>query len=736
MKKTITVSTAFSRSINAEHYAKIVEMIISDKSLDNFLDFLAQQLENDIADCKASFLLLSRDNSHFTCVSAPSLGQRYQQYMNDLGIEKKTGTCGDAITYNRLCVFEDITQSEQWQPYLDFAKEKNIGAAWSYPISDNDNNVLGSLDVYCAESRSPNDTELAVLQEISKLAYLCIKYHRANMSSSLSSLITYYLPIGILVTDQNLDIIEVNPALCNISGFDKSDLIGQKPVNFSSGSYAMKKLNNALKNLETGQSWTVEMDFKKKSGEFYTAETCITVIRDANGYINRSIALITDITERKRSEKTIEYQAHYDLLTHLPNRHSFYKQLNKSIERARVNNASFYTMLLDLDHFKEINDSIGHEYGDELLRLIAQRLETLLEEDDVVARLGGDEFGFIFGSRYEYAQIVQIADTILEKVAHPLSIKTMSDSYISSSIGIAYYPQDGKNIEELLKSADQAMYESKSKGRNSYTFFTTKLKEEAQKKAILHRELRIALYEKPEQFSLFFQPIVKSHNAELIQLEALLRWQHPEQGLISPADFIPLAEKTGLASKLGEIVQQQACKSAAELKQKGIKTKVSINFSNDEFKNEAIGEHFLAQLKHYGLCAEDVVIEITESLFAEDETRTLKHLTYFRDNGIHIAIDDFGTGYSSLSYLASFPIDELKIDRVFVSNIHNDKRKQSLVSAIINIGHRLGMYIVAEGVEQAEELDFLEQQKCDLIQGYFFDKPMPLADILRKYTPN
>ncbi len=730
------MSTSSKKNImsKSQRYTELLELMLANVALDDFLEKLLTQLESDVFGAKASFLFLSPDHSHFVCKASASLGSEYEDFIKSVNMYEHNLSCGKAFVQGQLCVIEDVKKSEPWQPYLEAAAAKNVRACWSYPIVKEDASVLGVVSLYYPEPRQPNTSELAIMQEISKIACLYVEHKRAQTQILLSSAMTEYLPVGIVVTDEHINMIDVNPAMCKLSGFDKSELLGRSPISFSFNSHVMAESFDSLRNLKTGQSWVSELDLKKKSGEIYTAEICITVIRDEKGGISRTVALVTDVTEKKHSEKTINYQAHYDLLTHLPNRNSFYKQLNTSIAHARSNKSNFYIMLLDLDHFKEINDSIGHEYGDELLALIAaQRLETVLQAGDTVARLGGDEFGFIFNSRYDYAQIVQVANCILEKVSCPLSIKTMSDSYISSSIGIAHYPQDGSNIEELLKSADQAMYESKSKGRNSYTFFTDELKEAAQKKAILHRELRIALYEKPEQFSLFFQPIVCKNTHVPSQLEALLRWQHPEQGLISPADFIPLAEKTGLASKLGEIVQDKACQALAELRKQGIQSKVSINFSTDEFKNPQICEQFFSSLNKYGLQADDVIIEITESLFAENATQTLAHLKCFREAGVHIAIDDFGTGYSSLSYLASFPIDEIKIDRSFVSNIHVEQRKQSLVSAMINIGHSLGMYIVAEGVEESAELDFLTEQKCDLIQGYFIQRPAPLDEIIQRY---
>lgn len=723
-------------SAKFERYSKMLELMVSDNSLEETLNFLLLQLESSIEGSKASFLLTSRDKSRFICTASSSLGKAYQDQVNELRVKKETGSCGAAITSKSLDVIENVFESEFWQPYLDFAHEKNIKSSWSYPIQNNDDEIIGSLDVYHKDERSPTEDELSIIKEISKLACLNVEHNNAKASYSLSSAITNYLPIGLIVCDERLNIIDVNPALCKISGYKKEEFIGRKPTFFSSSSHSMRNLFSILDKLDTGRSWTEEIELEKKSGETYISETCVTLIRDKDGKVKRSIASVTDITEKKRSEKTIEYQSNYDLLTHLPNRRSFYEQLNKNISRASLSDTEFHIMLLDLDHFKEINDSIGHEYGDKLLVLIAKRLEGVLEDGSIVSRLGGDEFGFILNSQYKHEKILKLANRILKKVSRPLSIKRVSDSYISSSIGIACYPKDGGNIEELLKSADQAMYQSKSKGRNSYTFFTKKLKDEAKRKANLHRELRIALYEKPEQFNLFFQPIVAKESAKLIQVESLLRWHHPTQGMISPIEFIPLAEKTGLACQLGSIVREKACEAASALKINGIKdVKVSINFSTDEFKNKLIYEQFLKLLEKHKLKPKDVVTEITESLFAEDEEQVYKTLKRFREGGIHIAIDDFGTGFSSLSYLAHFPADELKIDRSFITSIHTDSRKMSLVDSIINLGHSLGMYIVAEGVEEPEELEFLENKGCDLIQGYLIDKPLPLKILIEQYKP-
>ncbi len=451
--------------------------------------------------------------------------------------------------------------------------------------------------------------------------------------------------------------------------------------------------------------------------------------RSDDGTVVRMIGTHTDLTERKQAEETIQRQANYDALTQLPNRRLFRDRLEQTIRSSKRDRSPFVLMLIDLDHFKEVNDTMGHDAGDFLLVDAAQRIQHCMRESDTVARMGGDEFVVILPDIDDTASIERIALTIIEKLAAPFLLGE-EKAFISASIGITLYPNDAGSMETLLKNADQAMYVAKNLGRNRFSYFTPVLQENAQKRMRLVNDLRDALAS--GQFCVYYQPIVELATGDIHKAEALIRWMHPKRGMVSPAEFIPLAEEIGMIVEIGDWVLRQAMHQVKRLRashHKGFQISVNkspVQFHNDNSQKAA---EWLSELEQNGLHASSLIVEITEGVLLDDAGHVKDRLLASRDAGIQVAIDDFGTGYSSLAYLKKFDIDYLKIDRSFVKNLGSETDDMVLCEAIIVMAHKLGLKVIAEGVETEQQCDMLQRAGCDYAQGFLFSKAIPAQEL-------
>jgi diguanylate cyclase (GGDEF)-like protein len=459
------------------------------------------------------------------------------------------------------------------------------------------------------------------------------------------------------------------------------------------------------------------------------------VVRDKHSVI----AIVRDVTERKQAELRIHDLAFYDRLTGLPNRQLFSKELDAVIESTRVQQRKFAVLFLDLDRFKRINDTLGHSTGDELLKAVAARLQGCLRSVDSVvhanhdgwdnvrlARLGGDEFVIVLRDVGAEDAAASVASRIIESLAEPFNCEG-HQFVVTPSIGIAIYPQDGNTNDELLMNADAAMYKAKAAGRNTYRSYSGTMKVRSLHRLELENELRHAIDE--QHFQLYYQPKVDLATFSITGAEALLRWRHSDRGWISPADFIPIAEETGLILPLGKWVLEATCRQLGEWQQSRLRrVNVSVNISSRQIHSDNLLAIVKGAIADAEIGPERLDLEITESLLMRDVEATIKTLTILKNFGLGISVDDFGTGYSSLSYLKRFPIDELKIDRSFVQDLHRDADDAAICAAILAMARQLGLRVVAEGVELEEQLDFLRRHNCDEIQGYLFSKPLPAEE--------
>lgn len=529
---------------------------------------------------------------------------------------------------------------------------------------------------------------------------------------------------AIMVTDENNRIVQINPAFTRMTGYEIADVIGKDSTILRSGWHDEAFYQNIGCRLVNEGCWQGEIWDLRKDGIVHAKWLSINVIRHLDGRVHCHVAQFSDITEKNKKDEIILSQANYDQLTGLPNRNLFKNRLELEIKKSYCNESTLTLLLLDLDHFKDINDTLGHDKGDELLREVASRIKLCLGQSDTVARLGGDEFAVIVTDPADNPlQVEALARKIIQELNKPINFShSQINHYISTSIGIVSYPQDGGDMKSLMKHADQAMYAAKLQGRNRFCYFTASMQQEAHEKMLLIHELRQAIAN--NELHVYYQPILELSSGRIIKAEALLRWKHPLRGMISPATFIPLAEESGLIVEIGEIVFKRSIALIDQWRQEyGSIIQISVNVSPIQFKYMNNG-HWFDYLSRMGLPGNCINVEITEGLLLKDSSIVQEYLLALRNNGIEVSIDDFGTGFSSLSYLKKFDIDYLKIDRSFINQLINNATDRALVEAIIVMAHKLDIKTIAEGVETKAQQDLLIHFGCDYVQGFLYSIPI------------
>jgi diguanylate cyclase (GGDEF)-like protein len=466
-----------------------------------------------------------------------------------------------------------------------------------------------------------------------------------------------------------------------------------------------------------------ETERLRKDGTRIAVSLTISPIKDSLGRIRGASAIARDITERKRIEERIRYLAQHDSLTGLPNRLLFRDRVGQAIAQARRNRKQLAVLFLDLDDFKQINDSLGHEAGDHLLRLVARRLQGCVREGDSVARMGGDEFVICLSALEDSNDAMLIAGKILSALREPFSVEN-NELRVCGSIGISLYSADGENVDALMRAADTAMYHAKSNGRNNYQFFTPRLNDAVRRRLRIANFLHHAL--ERDEFVLHYQPQVDLETGRVFAAEALLRWRQPELGSVSPAEFVRVAEETGLIVPLGEWVLRRACEQLRRWRSNGYpELRIAVNLSSHQFRRAGFPELAESILRQTGVPAAALELELTESVLMVQGVENIAILDRLVEMGVHLAVDDFGTGYSSLAYLQRFPIHTLKIDRSFVDGIDRDPNDTAIITAIIAMAHSLRLKVIAEGVESESQAEFLKARGCIAAQGFYCREPVP-----------
>lgn len=546
---------------------------------------------------------------------------------------------------------------------------------------------------------------------------------QAEAKSRLAATVFESTHEGVIIADADGCIVAVNQAFTRVTGYTEAEAIGRKPSLLQSGRHGPDFYAAIWLALEEAGHWQGEIWNRRKNGELYPELLSISAVRDRRGAVCNYVGIFTDISQLKESEAKLSHLAHYDPLTGLPNRLLLSSRLQHAIEQAQRQDYRLAVLFLDLDRFKNVNDSLGHQVGDELLRAVTERLGQRLRAEDTLARLGGDEFVVLLERLREPRDAALVARIMLDALTEPFVLARGHEVYIGASIGISLYPDDGQEVAQLIQHADVAMYQAKDQGRNAYGFYTQTLTENANQRLAMETKLRRAL--ERDEFVLHYQPQANLFDGDLIGAEVLIRWRHDGDGLIPPNQFIPLAEETGLIIPLGEWVLRQSCAQWAKWRTEGRSPPtLAVNISPRQFRQQDLARTVERILAETGMPASALELELTEGALmhqgvgAEATLRELKRL------GISLAIDDFGTGYSSLAYLKRFPIDRLKIDQSFVRDISVDTNDRELVSTIIAMGRNLNLQVLAEGVETQEQLVFLTDKGCDAYQGYLFGRPM------------
>lgn len=529
----------------------------------------------------------------------------------------------------------------------------------------------------------------------------------------------------VLITDRQGVIEYVNPKVTQVTGYSAEELVGHTPRVLQSGNTPPEQYEALWLAVQAGQEWHGEFQNRKKNGELYWAYEAISPIRNADGVITHYLAVEEDVTARKEAEGRLSQLAHFDGLTGLPNRELFGQRLRQAMVEAGARGRLVALMFIDIDRFKVINDTLGHVAGDALLTAISERLTRCVRRGDTVARLGGDEFTVILADMAHADDAAALARKVLDVLRPPFYVNER-ELFVTASIGITLYPGDGEEMESLLKHADIAMYRAKACGRDNYQFYTAEMNAKAMERLVLENDLRHAL--ERDEFTLYYQPQFDLLTGAIIGAEALIRWHHRKLGMVSPVQFIPLAEETGLIGPIGEWVVQAACAQIRGWRDAGLpRVRVTINLSARQFATDDLPTLIGASIAQNGIDPGDLGLELTEGLLMENTPAAIRALEALSGMGLELAIDDFGVGYSSLSYLRRFRIDVLKIDQSFVRDLHSPDGA-SLVDGIILLAHGLGLRVIAEGVETAEELAYLRARRCDAMQGYYYSRPLPSAD--------
>lgn len=539
---------------------------------------------------------------------------------------------------------------------------------------------------------------------------------------------------AIMITDVDNRILSVNHAFTRLTGYTLDEVKGQNPHLLSSGRHDLEFYREMWAHILEHGHWEGEIWDRRKDGSQYPKWLSIDAIRQSSGgKVLNYVAVFSDLTQRKAQEAYTHHIAYHDALTGLPNRVLFHDRLRQAIAEARREEARLALLFIDLDRFKDINDTQGHHIGDQVLQQVGERLLECVRESDTVARLGGDEFVIILPLIRRSGEAAMVAEKVQQQVARPISVEQQT-FLVTPSIGIGVFPDDGESVEVLMKNADVAMYNAKHSGRNNFQFFTPEMNRAAHERVLVEQHLRRALQH--GEFELHYQPKVEIASGRVIGCEALVRWNHPDWGMVSPARFIPVAEETGLIVPLGEWIMHAAAEQGAKWAWQGMEMQVAVNVSGRQFRDRELAAKVEAILAQSGLSHARYELEITESTLVDDIEHAGESLRAFKAMDLSLAIDDFGTGYSSLSYLKTFEIDKLKIDQSFIRDIHQDPDDAAIVRAVVSLAHELGLKVIAEGVEDEKQLQFLRGLGCDIAQGYYFARPLPAREFERFYEKN
>ncbi|MFZ6800786.1 EAL domain-containing protein [Undibacterium sp. Di24W] len=728
------------------HEKEILEMIALDNPLTQILQDVCDRMERLLDNGSiCAIMLYDNDTEKLKLAAAPSMEAEFLNEIDHLEIGLGSWSCGVAIQTGNIKIVEDITASELWYKNKQTPTRYGFQSCWSVPIKTAFNTLLGTVDIYHRSHRHPSDDEQTLIMDAMHVIALAID--KKNMEQSLATSEDRYRSVvnnlteGIMVIAPGGKILTCNPSARRILKIVDIESMGRRHRYFKR---IFREDGSEIKIGEDPASMVL------RNGEPITSlclglelvdQTIVWLLVNAQPInssrnSNKTEAVLisfADTTEVRETERQLQYIATHDALTGLPNRHQLHQRLEYALSHADEQKVA--VIFLDLDHFKNVNDTAGHAAGDGLLCDVAKRLSSCIRATDMLARLGGDEFVIVVEEFATAQHLKELADRILIKMSEPFVIE-QHQYHLGTSIGISVFPHDGTDGPTLLRCADSAMYLAKELGRNNYQFFTSDLMIRAQHRYTLERNLRRALID--DEFILYYQPKVSLVDGSILGAEALIRWQMPDIGIVAPNEFIPFAEEIGLIVPIGRWVLTKACEQAQLWRQTyKVDFKISVNISPRQFQDPKLPQFILEVLMQSGLPAHALQLEITEGLLMVEAEHLSSVFDAIKTLGISISLDDFGTGFSSLSYLQRFPIDNLKIDRSFIREIPENQDSVVLTKAIIAMSSALGMSVTAEGVENLEQMEFLKEAGCDEIQGFYFSRPISadnFSALLRQHS--
>lgn len=710
------LSTAMDAVLHAT-----LRRVMRGQTYEQFCPYICEKIV-DLLGCPLVWIgKKEKDGSVTVCAAAGTLAAGFpgQQIRWD-DLSEKFGPTGQAIRTKRTKIIELADDK-----VVDSDGRAHIRQILVFPLITHDG-VEGVLEIHSKTGKL--DTATAQRLETFSLRIAMAMQMAANQRTlRLQGAALETSPNAFAITDKDGAVLWVNPAFCRLSGYAESEVVGQPLALLKTETQNEAFYDEMWASLNAGNNWCAEITERKKSGALYTVEQRITPIMGQDGKLAYCVFVRNDVTARKNAEGLVLHLANYDQLTGLPNRSLFYEQLRPILKRAELQEQKVALIFADLTNFNRINDTLGHAAGDELLKIVAQRLSKLGASKDFVARIGGDEFTVIVEGIKNAEAAAMRARAMIESILEPVFIEN-TEVNVGANIGISIFPDDGREADKLVNFADMALRTASHSAPNSYFFFSQEMNEETEDNLALERDLRKGLIQ--NEFALFFQPQYDVKTGKILSAEALIRWFHPTRGMVSPMRFIPIAEDTGLIIPLGDWILREALRHIKLWDEMGLpKISVAVNLSAIQFQQEDLVGSIERMLNESGVTSDRLELELTESVVMQDARKADNILSRLSRLGIKLAIDDFGTGYSSLSYLKRFDVDRLKIDQSFVRDMTNNYDDAEIARAIINLGHTLGLEIVSEGVETKEQLELLKQQGCDVIQGYLISRPMPASEI-------
>jgi diguanylate cyclase (GGDEF)-like protein/PAS domain S-box-containing protein len=715
----------------------VLEMIAQGEPLERVLTELITAVEAQAPEMLCSVLLLDADGGHLHDCVAPRLPETYRRAIDGSAIGPDAGSCGTAAFRGEPVIVSDIASDPLWVNYADLALAHDLRACWSTPIFSATHTVLGTFAVYYRVPTEPDSAHQKYIAMATHTAAIAIERQRAEAalrdSVEYTHIIFDNVADGIITIDAQGLVESYNNSAALMFGYTAEEIIGKNISQLMPEPYRSQH-DTYLENYHQGAAPRVigkgrEMDAQRKDGQVFPVY--LSVSRIVHHGQEKFIGLLSDISDRRRNEEKIQRLAFYDPLTELPNRRLLIDRLQHALVACSRNGKLGALLLLDLDNFKDLNDTLGHDAGDQLLCQVAQRLVTCVREGDTVARLGGDEFVVVLENLnvdiQEAAATAQKTGEMVLAVLRQSYQLGPSEYFSSPSIGITLFSQQQETVDTLLKRADVAMYQAKSAGRNTLQFFDSALQASLEARTVLEADMRLGLHQ--QQFFLYYQPQVDGAG-HVFGAEALLRWQHPVRGMVSPAEFIPLAEQSGFILQLGHWVLHTACAQLVAWASNPLTAELSlaINVSARQFRQIGFVEQVMAVVRETGARPQRIKLELTESLLVSNIDDVIEKMRALKTYGVGFSLDDFGTGYSSLSYLRQLPLDQLKIDQTFVRDVLIDQNDAVIAQTIIGLGVSLGLEVIAEGVEVEGQREFMAAHGCHAYQGYLFSRPVPVAE--------